>query len=423
MDRDQQQQPSQQSQRENIDTTSQPTTENTGQQFFPLQYSQVGHMAFAFNQAEATPGSHAMHEYDQSLTQPPPLPQPFASAAQAALDDVDQATNMYAIQTYVQPVPRENNDQSPFLQSLGKHSADGNTEAATQTTATPMHEPRAQRTGLSSTDLAANKATNRNASRVKSPPVKATAGKIKSAVGGAKNRRKAKTASDQLAPYDYLKNMLAERGYSFATIKSTEVGYMTDPSPLQLASFGTKLVNAVHTSDVTLLTSFLKCGLSPNPCNQFRDSVLDWACKKANDAVFRCFLDHNVDIRVCDGFGRTPLHHSAWADTFSPNIAHGILQRDPIQLFLEDSAGRTPLEYVPPKLSSQWIAFLENRKEELFPVNGPPLAVTKRQYLQLPDPANAISVDLARLISAGHVQPEQVAAMDEFTRKTWKMPK
>jgi hypothetical protein len=265
--------------------------------------------------------------------------------------------------------------------------------------------------------LAANKTSN-----LKPALAKAAAGKIKSAMGGSKKRRQIKSGSGQVAPFDFLKNLLAERGYSFATIKSIEAGYLTDPSPLQLASFGTKLVNAVHTSNIDVLSSLLGCGLSPNPCNQFHDSTLGWVCKKAQDSVFRCFLDHKAELRVCDGFGRTPLHQAAWADRFSPTIVLNVLQRDPVQLFLEDNSNRTPLEYVPSRLATQWIGFIDNHKEELFPRKGPPLAVTKGQRLQLPDPPNAISVDLARLLSSGQIEPEQIAALDTLTRKTWTIP-
>lgn len=256
---------------------------------------------------------------------------------------------------------------------------------------------------------------------VKSHVVKAAAGKSKP-IGVSQYRRyviSTRNLNKAESPFDFFKTMMTGQGYTFATIKSVKVGYTVAPSPLQLASFGTRLVEAVHTSDVKRLSSFFSCGLSPNPCNAFLDLPLGWVCRKAQDNVFQCFLDHHADIRVCDSFGRTPLHHSAWAETFSPFITASIVKVDPIQLLLEDNTGRTPLEYVPSSLALEWIAFLGHHKDEFFPKQGPVLTATMRENVHLPDPPNAVSADLARMVSSGELQPEQVMELDEATRKTW----
>lgn len=262
-------------------------------------------------------------------------------------------------------------------------------------------------------------------SRNKAAAAKAASTKVKAAGGGRYRKDGGKGSSTTVTPYEHLKTILAERGFTIPKTKSSEAGYVTTPSPLQLASFGTKLVKAVHASDAPLLSSLLECGLSPNPCNQFRDSILDLVCKRANEPIFQCLLDHNADLQVCDGFGRTPLHHAAWASTFSSVIVHAILKRDPSQAFLEDNRGQTPLEYVRPSLVSQWISFLDEHKDEFWPMGGDANMVTsnppKRRDLQLADPPNALSVDLAGLVSSGVVEPAQVAAMDELTRRTYQM--
>jgi hypothetical protein len=259
----------------------------------------------------------------------------------------------------------------------------------------------------------------------KAAPAKASSSAKVKAVAGGRYRKDGKASSTSSTPFDHLKNILAERGFSFPKTKSSEAGYVTTPSPLQLASFGTKLVKAVHASDPQLLSSLLECGLSPNPCNQFRDSILDLVCKRANEPIFQCLLEHNADLQVCDGFGRTPLHHAAWASTFSPVIAHAILTRDPSQAFLEDNRGQTPLEYVRPSLIPQWIAFLDEHKDEFWPMGGDANKLTssppRRRDLQLADPPNALSVDLAGLVSSGVVEPAQVEAMDELTRRTYQL--
>ena len=235
-----------------------------------------------------------------------------------------------------------------------------------------------------------------------------------------------KSAFSDVKPQEYVNRILQERGYGEALevrISADKAGYDTTPSPLQLASFGTELVKAVHTSDVQKLGELLSCGLSPNPCNQFRDSVVDLVCKRGNEAVFACLVEHGCNLRVCDGFGRTPLHHCCWASDFSAEIAKTIIDRDWQQLFMEDKRGQTPLEYVRESRAGEWITFLETHCDEFWPVGGQPPVVVKslkeeRADGALPDPDVCLPVPLAAAVSAGKVTPEQVRGMTEEEQQT-----
>jgi ankyrin repeat protein len=205
-----------------------------------------------------------------------------------------------------------------------------------------------------------------------------------------------------------------------ARIRAEQSGYDTVPSPLQLASFGTELVKAVHESDVVKLGRLLATGLSPNPCNQFRDSIVDLVCKRANADIFQCLVDHGCDLRVCDGFGRTPLHHCCWASEFNAEIATLILRTDPQQLFMEDKRGQTPLEYVRSDQASEWMEYLETNANLLFPTGGslPPVLSLKltRPTGHIPDPPNALPVQLAAAVSSGNVTPDDLQGMDPALR-------
>jgi hypothetical protein len=76
-------------------------------------------------------------------------------------------------------------------------------------------------------------------------------------------------------------------------------------------------------------------------------------------------------------------------------------------------------------LIPQWIAFLDEHKDEFWPMGGDANKLTssppRRRDLQLADPPNALSVDLAGLVSSGVVEPAQVEAMDELTRRTYQL--
>ena len=193
------------------------------------------------------------------------------------------------------------------------------------------------------------------------------------------------------------------------------------PSPLQLSSYGTRVFQALHTNDAEMLGKMLSCGLSPNPCNQFRDSILDLVCKRNNVAIFQCLLDHGSELRVCDGFGRTPLHHCAWASDFPREIVEAILEKDPLQLFIEDKQGQTPMEFVRKDTMSQWIDFLEEKAESFWPKGGATPKLTKPKESRpdgtLLDPPNAVSAGLASMISSGNITVEQFESMDEATKE------
>ena len=242
------------------------------------------------------------------------------------------------------------------------------------------------------------------------------------------NNRKRRTTGKSArleSPNHVLGRIVQERGYgSKIRITSEEAGYDAVPSPLQLASFGTEVVKAVHTSNAKRLKALLSAGLSPNPCNQFRDSIVDLVCKRANEEIFQVLMDHGSELRVCDGFGRTPLHHCCWASEFSPEIADAILKRDLLQLFIEDKRGQTPLEYVRPNLADAWVEFLEEHKDEYFPVGGsiPRLRNVKelRPDGSLPDPSDSLSVSLAGAVSSGQVTPEEVCQMDDEARANYE---
>ncbi|KAG7343146.1 hypothetical protein IV203_021091 [Nitzschia inconspicua] len=226
----------------------------------------------------------------------------------------------------------------------------------------------------------------------------------------------------EMKPQQLLCEILGKRGYDKEyRFKADDSGYDAVPSPLQLASFGTYLVKAVQTSDTALLSKLLECGLSPNPCNQFRDSVFfDLVIKRSNLIIFKCLLEHGCDLQVVDGFGRTPLHHCCWASSFCRPIVEAILELDPVQIFLEDKHGQTPLEYIRTDLYGEWNDFLEEVADKYWPAGGqPPRIVSPKERRpdgHLVDPPNALSVNLASMVSSGSVDPDQVANMNDNSK-------
>jgi Ankyrin repeats (many copies) len=233
--------------------------------------------------------------------------------------------------------------------------------------------------------------------------------------------KRLKHLQPSISPQSFLEKLITDLGHSYKRIPADEAEYDAAPSALQLASFGTILVKAVHTSDVNKLRNLLACGLSPNPCNQFRDSILDLVCKRANESVFELLLEMGADLQVVDAFGRTPLHHACWASEFCAPIVSSILQQDPAQLYIEDRHGQTPLEYVRADLNDEWLEYLQQNVHKYF--NPPPCWRSPKQRRPegtVLDPENSIGASLAALVSSGTVSPTQISQMDEETRRRYK---
>lgn len=224
----------------------------------------------------------------------------------------------------------------------------------------------------------------------------------------AKKSEQRQVGAVSRTPQAVLHDILQSNGLPIYRVSASEAKYDTLPSQLQLASYGIAVIKSMVASDVAALDALLKAGLSPNPCNQFRDSLLDYVCKTSNKAAFHCFQRNEADLRVCDAFGRTPLHYCAWSDTFEESIVRAILKKDPQQLYQEDKQGNTPLEFVSNSAAQDWSIFLLNEKEKLF--RSLPALQNMEHRVQLLDPPNSLSVDSAKAVSSGRIAPQDVSA-------------
>lgn len=249
---------------------------------------------------------------------------------------------------------------------------------------------------------------------------KAKATMHKASCGRVQKKPKAPSTIVEGSPHKFLLAMLRERGYSTQRLTSQEAGYHADPTPLQLASFGSLVVQAVHTNDTESLSKLLDCGLSPNPCNQFGDAILSLICKRAAHDVFKVFVDHGCDLQVCDSFGRTALHNLAWSGQFSATMAKVILDCDLNQLLIEDNRGQCPLEYVRRGHWDDWIAFLKDNVDTYWPLSmdRPRRSLPRysRQYNDagraiIADPMSAVPPSLAARIASGEISTEEAMRM------------
>lgn len=225
-----------------------------------------------------------------------------------------------------------------------------------------------------------------------------------------------KVETDSSSPQAFLDKMISARGYSTNNFCSLDSGYYCKPTALQKASYGMKIIQAVRTSDGELLQAILDCGLSPNPCNQFGESVVHMVCRRGDCKLLKILVNAGCSLQVTDDFGRTPLHDACWTAEPSFDCVKLILNHDARLLHIVDCRGSSPLSYVKREHWKQWIEFFRSKADTYWPARDiskegeqtpPTLAEAAAHSVPISDPKNAIPEELAVLISSGKLDPNE----------------
>lgn len=243
--------------------------------------------------------------------------------------------------------------------------------------------------------------------------------------------------------HDYLNTLLISRHYRPKTIQAITLGYRPNPpTPLQLASFGFAVCSTIDRAcssggggaggGASRLTALLQAGLSPNPTNKFGDSPFLVACKRGMYSLVNAFVEAGAEVRVADGFGRTPLHYAAWADPPCMDSVSLLLRADARLLLVSDLHGKKPLDYVGEQHRVLWMAFLDGIKDEMWPMQQdgtcveyfPEARWTKTNVVvgssgnnDIPDPKDALSLGLAEKVASGHIMPQEARRQQHERQK------
>jgi hypothetical protein len=224
------------------------------------------------------------------------------------------------------------------------------------------------------------------------------------------------------SPQEFLDSALEARGYSTKCYTTTNSGYRNAATPLQLASYDAHILKMVviNKDQHHALIDMLTCGISPNACNKFGESLLHTVCKFGQDKLLKIFLDCGADIQISDGAGRTPMHEVCRRPRPSFKTFELLLQQDARLLHMQDAAGAAPLSFVRVEQYSAWNEFLESILDTYWkprddasagPQGPPPLALKKSNSRPVPDPDNALSLELAALVSSGRMEPDEAIAI------------
>jgi Ankyrin repeats (3 copies) len=222
------------------------------------------------------------------------------------------------------------------------------------------------------------------------------------------------------SPQDYLDEMMTSRGYSTKKYKTLQTAYHNKPTELQNASYDVHLIGIVKRSNSADLEEIMRSGISPNPCNSYGESLVHMVCRRGDQKLLQIMIQNGCDIQVADDYGRTPLHDACWAASPAFETVQLLLDKDPTLLQMTDCRGSLPLSYVRKEHWEEWSEFLESKKDTYWPnlttvVNGTDatsealsaFVAMNPNSRPLPDPANALPLDLANKVASGVCTPQE----------------
>jgi len=133
-------------------------------------------------------------------------------------------------------------------------------------------------------------------------------------------------------------------------------------TPQDLKSYNIEVVQAVRDNNLALLTEYHNSNFNLSCSNQFGESILHMACRRGfYDCVKFLVEVANVNINICDDFGRTPLHDSFWTSKPNFKVCDLLLNKDPFMLLVTDIRGCTPLSYARKADFNSWCEYFERR--------------------------------------------------------------
>lgn len=226
------------------------------------------------------------------------------------------------------------------------------------------------------------------------------------------------------SPQQYLDSMLQSRGYSNHQYEALNSAYYNTPTTLQRASYQSRLIQAVSDTDGIKIRQMLASGLSPNPCNAFSESLVHAVCRRGLPELLQVFLQAGACVHISDDYGRTPMHDACWSAQPCFETIFTLLHQGPGMLHMQDARGSLPLAYVHKDHWPVWVTFLESHRDVFWPLvvkaadqdttDATPSTTVHAAAFEpansrpIPDPENALPIDLACLVASGRLDPAQV---------------
>lgn len=173
-------------------------------------------------------------------------------------------------------------------------------------------------------------------------------------------------------PDEYLKQLFkAMYGVDVKVRGGLDLGedYFKPVTEAQQAAYTMEVLTPARENDVKTLKELVaaKGPQVVNCVNRFGESLLNLACRRGFTEVAEFLLSDeiNLDVRLKDDFGRTPLHDACWHPKPQEDICGWLIKRDPSLLLVTDKRGNTPFMYARAEDFPTWRQFLFDNRDSL----------------------------------------------------------
>lgn len=151
---------------------------------------------------------------------------------------------------------------------------------------------------------------------------------------------------------------------SSLSYNETNVPFISPITEEDMANYDVDVVTATREEELETLRSMHAQGRTLSCCNRYGESLLHMACRRGFTDIVRFLVQEaNVQIRVTDDCGRTPMHDALWNRDCQFGIVDLLLNLDPSLFLLCDKHGHTPFMYARREHWDVWKQFLWDRRE------------------------------------------------------------
>lgn len=171
-------------------------------------------------------------------------------------------------------------------------------------------------------------------------------------------------------PDKHLHKVLKELGMTNVQTRPAldQKDFFFENTDANINSYSPDIVATVRRGDVAKLREMHRDGCILQSCNKFGESILHAACRRGAFNVVQFLLDEaQIEVRLRDDYGRTPLHDACWTREPEKEIMQLLIAKCPDMLLMTDKRGFTPLAYVRKAHWGQWCEFLDANRHLLKP--------------------------------------------------------
>lgn len=179
--------------------------------------------------------------------------------------------------------------------------------------------------------------------------------------------------ADIVSPDEYLMQLVkAMYGVSLETKPALSLqSFFQSVSEEQMNAYSVEVVSVIRNNDLDALKKLHSEGQRLDCFNRFGESLLNMACRRGFEDITVFLLDQGVDVRICDDWGRTPLHDACWNPSPQLGICKRLLECDPSLFFIADRRGCSAFKYARTEHWAIWRNFLFENRECLHPLIQP----------------------------------------------------